>query len=183
MTWVESPAKTSWLESSRVLGITIMPSWKFCRTWLEETRYKPWLESLHQCWGTWLESGADPGGQLGRSPPLKPKKTSLFTMILYNSQNIIRVLRPFCPSLFCHSNVVKYTSSLSQWLTRNKTWLLNITETASPKLYWLDPPLSRVDVLKSVSNHATTGYNKLYWTTDISSIWNLWRYVFSEING
>jgi len=50
------------------------------------------------------------GGRLGRSLPLKPKKLS-FTMILFNSGNSIRNLRPFCP-MFCHISVVKYTSSL-----------------------------------------------------------------------
>jgi len=30
-------------------------------------------------------------------------------MILYNSENIIRDIRPFYRPLFCHSSVVKYT--------------------------------------------------------------------------
>jgi len=47
-----------------------------------------------------------------RSPP-KPTEGSLFTIILYNSENNIRVRRPFCRPLFCHSNVVKYTFHLS----------------------------------------------------------------------
>jgi len=34
-----------------------------------------------------VQSGTDPGG---RWPPLKPKKVTLFTMILYNSENTIR---------------------------------------------------------------------------------------------
>jgi len=38
----------------------------------------------------------------------------LFTMILYNSENSIRDIRPFCHPLFSHSNFVKYTSSLLQ---------------------------------------------------------------------
>jgi len=46
--------------------------------------------------------------------PLNPTKVSLFTMILYNSENNIRDIRPFCRPLFCHSSVVKYTSSLLQ---------------------------------------------------------------------
>jgi len=48
--------------------------------------------------------------QLGRSPPpLKPKKVTFFTMILNNSENSIRDIRPCCHPLFCHSSVVKYT--------------------------------------------------------------------------
>jgi len=51
-------------------------------------------------------------------------------MILYNSENGIRDIRPFCRPLFCHSNVVKYTSCLfGQW-TWNETRLPNITETS-----------------------------------------------------
>ena len=48
------------------------------------------------------------GGRLGRSFPVKPTKAILFTIILYNSQNYIRDVRPLCRPLFCHSNVVKY---------------------------------------------------------------------------
>jgi len=36
-------------------------------------------------------------------------------MIFYNSENSIRDIRPFCRPLFCHSSVVKYTSSLLQY--------------------------------------------------------------------
>jgi len=46
--------------------------------------------------------------------PLKPKKVTLFTMILCNSENNIRDIRPFCCALFCHSSVVKYASTLLQ---------------------------------------------------------------------
>ena len=44
-------------------------------------------------------------------PPLKPTKVTFFTTILYNSENNIRDIRPFCRPLFCHCSVVKYTSS------------------------------------------------------------------------
>jgi len=53
-------------------------------------------------------------GATGAIAPLKPTKVTLFTMILYNSENSICNIRPFCRLLFCHSNVVKYTSSLLQ---------------------------------------------------------------------
>jgi len=77
-----------------------------------------------------FKSGADPGtGRLGRSPSLKPTKITLFTMILHNSENniskpnpskslvmfqfpTVRDLRTLCRTLFYHSSVVKYTSSL-----------------------------------------------------------------------
>jgi len=44
-------------------------------------------------------------------------------MILYNSENSIRDVSPFC-------GVVKYTSPLLQKRTRNETWPPNITEIA-----------------------------------------------------
>jgi len=42
----------------------------------------------------------------------KTYELTLFTMIVYNSENSIRNTRPFCHPLFCHKSVVKYTSSL-----------------------------------------------------------------------
>jgi len=57
------------------------------------------------------ETWADPGGAIS---PLKPKKVTFFTMILYNSENNLCDSRPFCRPLFCHNSVVKYTSSLLQ---------------------------------------------------------------------
>jgi len=36
------------------------------------------------------------GGSKGGDWPLKPTKVTLFTMILYNSENSIRDIRPFC---------------------------------------------------------------------------------------
>jgi len=35
-------------------------------------------------------------------------------MILYNSENSIRDIRPFCRLLYCHSSAVKFSSSLLQ---------------------------------------------------------------------
>jgi len=59
-----------------------------------------------------LYAGVDPGGRA--IAPLKPTKVTFFTMILNNSENSIRDVRPFCRPLFSHSSVVKYTSSLLQ---------------------------------------------------------------------
>jgi len=79
------------------------------------------------------------GGSRGGSHLLKPTKATLFTMILYNSENRIRV-RPFCRPLFCQSSAVKYASSLLQQWTRNDTSLPNITEIAAPNLAgWIRP--------------------------------------------
>ena len=50
-------------------------------------------------------------GRLGRSPAPNPTKLTFFTMVLYNSENKIRHMRPMCRPLFYHSSVVKYTSS------------------------------------------------------------------------
>jgi len=58
-------------------------------------------------------TGADPGGG-GAIAPSKTYKVTLFTMILYNLDNSIRDIRPFCHPLFCHGSVVKYSSSLLQ---------------------------------------------------------------------
>jgi len=50
--------------------------------------------------------------QEGAIVPLKLTKVTLFTIILYNSEN--SDIRPFCSPLLCHSSVVQYTSSLLQ---------------------------------------------------------------------
>jgi len=55
------------------------------------------------------------GGAIGAIAPSKPMKVTSFTMILYNSVNSIRDIRPFFRPLFCHSSVVKSTSSLLQY--------------------------------------------------------------------
>ena len=51
---------------------------------------------------------------IGALAPLKPTKVTFFTMILNNSENSIRDIRPFYRPFFCHSSVVKYTSSFLQ---------------------------------------------------------------------
>ena len=61
--------------------------------------------------------GVNPRGwRLGRSPPLKPAKVTLFTMILYNTEKSIRDIRSFCLALFCQSSFSKNTLSLLQYL-------------------------------------------------------------------
>jgi len=62
----------------------------------------------------WHPLDAGRGGRLGQSSPLKPTKLILVAMIFYNSENSTRDIRSFCRLLFCHSNVVKDTSSLLQ---------------------------------------------------------------------
>jgi len=71
-------------------------------------------------------------GSRGAIAPLKPTKVTLFTMILCNSEDSIRDLRPFCRLLFCHSNDMKYTALhlfylnkhfiCSIWFYLNKSW-------------------------------------------------------------
>ena len=51
-------------------------------------------------------------GRLGRLPPLKTTKITLFTVILCNTKDNIRDIRPLFRRLHCQSSVVKYTSSL-----------------------------------------------------------------------
>jgi len=58
-----------------------------------------------------VRSGSKGGGAIA---PLKPTEATSFTIILYNSENSTRDIRPFCLPSFCHSSVVKYTSSLLQ---------------------------------------------------------------------
>ena len=55
---------------------------------------------------------ANPGGTIEAIAPLITYELTLFTMIVYNSENSIRNTRLFCHPLFCHISVVNYTSSL-----------------------------------------------------------------------
>ena len=50
----------------------------------------------------------------GAIAPVKPTKVTLFTIILYSSENNIRDIEPFRRLLFCHTNFFKHTSSLLQ---------------------------------------------------------------------
>jgi len=63
---------------------------------------------------TQLRSGNVDQGRIqgGAIAPLKPKKVIFFTMIFYNSENSIHNIRLFGHPFFCHSSVVKYTSSV-----------------------------------------------------------------------
>jgi len=52
--------------------------------------------------------------RLGRLPPLKPTKVTSFTMILYNSENNIRKIKAFLPSIVlsqqcCEVHVISLT--------------------------------------------------------------------------
>jgi len=82
------------------------------------------------------------GGNWGNRP-LKPTKVTLFTVILFNWEKSIRDIRPFCGQLFCHSSVVKYTSSLysSEAIMRLDYQIL--LQSISPNLIdWIRPCLS-----------------------------------------
>jgi len=76
--------------------------------------------------------GGSRGGVIGAIAPRKTEKVTFFAVIFYNSENNTRDTRTFCRPLFCRSCVVKYTSSVLQQWTRNKTQLPNITEIAPP---------------------------------------------------
>ena len=52
--------------------------------------------------------------QGGDRPPKTYTRVTLFIMILYNSENGIRDISPYCLPLFCRSSVVKCTSSFLQ---------------------------------------------------------------------
>jgi len=54
--------------------------------------------------------GPHPGGAILS----KTYERNFFTAILHNSENNIRLKRPFCQPIFCHSSVVKYTLTLLQ---------------------------------------------------------------------
>jgi len=59
-----------------------------------------------------VSKGESRRGRLGQSPPLKPKKVTLFSIILYNLENKIRDIKPLRRLLFCHNSFVKHISSL-----------------------------------------------------------------------
>jgi len=82
-------------------------SWNLCDLWKHPFRHHGAIKLTQN-------QRRIQGGRLGRSLPLKPTKVYLFTIIFYNSENNIRDISPFCRLLFCHSSVVKYTSSLLQ---------------------------------------------------------------------
>ena len=86
-------------------------TWKITETALrliqKRTFYHLWPKSLI----TWFQ-GRIQGEQLRRQLPLKLTKVTVFTMILYNSENSICDIKQFFRPLFRHSRVVKYFASL-----------------------------------------------------------------------
>ena len=83
-----------------------------CNIYCESSRvsYVPRRRQLRK-W-RWAPQGRSQGVAIGAIAPLKPKKATFFSMILYKSEKSIRDIRTFCRPLFCHSSVVKYASSL-----------------------------------------------------------------------
>ena len=101
-------------------------------------------------------------GVIGRSPP-KNYELTLFTMIVYISENSIRITRPFCHLLFCHSSVLNYN-------------LLHLSYSSEPvmrltmKYYWNRPPTIihrwvKADICPSLGNWEPKFSRKL----DVSS--------------
>ena len=69
----------------------------------------------------------------GAITPLKPTRVNIFAMILYNWQNSIRDLRPFCCPFVLSQQCCKVLFiSHGVILTRNETWLPNISEITPP---------------------------------------------------
>ena len=58
-----------------------------------------------------MTAGADPGGTIGTIAPPKTYESNFFTMILYNSENNIRDIRPLFRQLFCHRSAVNLWST------------------------------------------------------------------------
>jgi len=52
------------------------------------------------------QSKGESRGAIEAIVPPKTYESTLFAMIVYNSENIIRYARPFCHPLFCHRSVV-----------------------------------------------------------------------------
>jgi len=68
--------------------------------------------------------------------PQKPTKVTLFTIILYNSENNIRDIRPSCRLFFVTTVLwrILHLSYSSEAVMTHETWLLNITEIDPRKL-------------------------------------------------
>jgi len=73
-------------------------------------------------------AGADPGrGRLGRLPPLKTTKITLFTLILCNTKNNIHDIWSLFRPLHCHSCIVAYSRYLrNEWTTDIRNELSNL---------------------------------------------------------
>jgi len=94
--------------------------------------------TFHYCF---IVRGESSGGD---RPLLKPANATLLIIILYNSENSIHDIRPFCRPIFCHRSVVNklHLSYSSEPIIRLDYQMLL---QSPPYLYWLDPPLFIVD--------------------------------------
>ena len=115
--------------------------WRHWLNHFESTKKITQLVEQVRAWSRW--------GEIGAIAPLKPTKVTLFTITFYNSENSIRDIKPFCRPLFCHSSVVKCSSSLLQQWTRNETWLPDVSEIAPPLilLAWCALGTGQYDVI------------------------------------
>jgi len=77
-------------------------------------------------WTASYNQGRIQGGDRPDCPP-KTTKVTLFTVILYKSENNIRDIRPFCSPLLCHSSVVKWGLRISRYSIPKilKSWTEN----------------------------------------------------------
>jgi len=94
------------------------------------------LPSIHE--DSLVTNGADPGGEIWATTPLKPAKVTLFTIIFYNPGNNNRDIRQsvvlsqqFCEVYFISLTVAKPSWDLTSTYYRSRL----------PDFYWLDPPL------------------------------------------
>jgi len=91
-----------------------------------------------------LSSGLIPPGAAWGDRSPETYESNFFQHNFVQFGKDIRELKPFCCPLFCHSNVVKYTSSLLQSPRCYETWLSNNTEIAPPNLTnWIRPGIPR----------------------------------------
>jgi len=72
---------------------------------LSDYKNRAVCSQTHVNFNTDIQARWDSGGSSRGIAPLKPTTETLFIMILYNSENNIRDVKPFCRPLFCHSNV------------------------------------------------------------------------------
>jgi len=85
--------------------------WVFFYTELKQTVLNSWyVKTMGVRRG--VKTGAKPGWAIEGIAFPNTYELTLFTMIVYNSENSIRNTKLFCRPLFCHRSVVKYTSSL-----------------------------------------------------------------------
>jgi len=118
-----------------------------------------------------VKTGANPGERLRRSTHPKTNELTLFTMIVYNSENSICTTRPFCHRLFCHSSVVRYRLLYLSHSIVNPQWELNT------KYYW-NRPLTLLAGSALGSKRAFAPPWKLKLITKI--FWKIWRQQLSS---